>query len=363
SSTAVASVTGTGNHDIIGGFVGANFGSIGGSSSAGTASGSTNSAVGGFAGANARFIHFPLGSLPGSTLPVRTITNSTATGGATGGQGSTVDPFIALKDPTSASNLPAFPSILAGCSDPLCGFLNTGILPPPGSQPLPPFSPEFLASLPGPVQVINNLVGIGPTQLAALNTAPVIDTSTGGARLPPQQQQGQQPAPAPGGQNLPPGFDRRMVDIPPLTETNLIKDEAVVQMLTSITIERLRAAVAPLGVEILAWENLAITGSTAVRLRFTDGRTVQEVIQALAGIQCLAVIQPQYVFRLHQQGDDATPASRGETGPKGDAAQYILEKLKISDVHRMVRGTNVPIAVIDSEIDATHPDLEGVIAQ
>ena len=29
----------------------------------------------------------------------------------------------------------------------------------------------------------------------------------------------------------------------------------------------------------------------------------------------------------------------------------------------MVRGTNVPIAVIDSEIDVTHPDLEGVIAQ
>ena len=88
SSTALASVSGTGNHDIIGGFVGANFGSIDGSSSAGTASGSTNSAVGGFAGANARFINFPAGSIPGSSFPVGTITNSTATGAATGGQGS-----------------------------------------------------------------------------------------------------------------------------------------------------------------------------------------------------------------------------------------------------------------------------------
>ena len=106
--------------------------------------------------------------------------------------------------------MPAFPSILAGCTDPLCGFLNTGMLPPPGSQPLPPFSPAFFASLPGQVQIINNLVGIDPTQLAALNTAPVIDTSTGGVRLPAQQQQpqGQQPGLAPGGQNLP-GFDRR----------------------------------------------------------------------------------------------------------------------------------------------------------
>ena len=29
----------------------------------------------------------------------------------------------------------------------------------------------------------------------------------------------------------------------------------------------------------------------------------------------------------------------------------------------MVRGTNVPIAVIDSEIDAAHPDLEGAVTQ
>jgi hypothetical protein len=213
------------------------------------------------------------------------------------------------------------------------------------------------------VQVINNLVGAGPTQLSALNTAPVVNIpQTGGVTLPPQQQR---PSPSPGGQNLPPGFDRRIIDIPPLTETSLIKDEAVVHIATAtVTVERLRAAVAPLGLEILASENIAITGSTAVRLRFTDGRTVQDVIRALTGIQFVAVAQPQYVYRLHQQGGDTTPASRGDDNrAKGDPGQYILEKLKISDVHRMVRGTNVTIAVIDSQIDAAHPDLEGVIAQ
>ncbi|TMJ68305.1 MAG: hypothetical protein E6G80_15890, partial [Alphaproteobacteria bacterium] len=289
------------------------------------------------------------------------ITNSSAGGAASGGAGSTVDPFIALNDPTSASNPPAFPSVVASCTDQLCGFLNTGILPPGSSST--PFLTDLLASLPGPVQVINNLVGIGPTQLSALNTAPVVNIpQTGGVTLPPQQQR---PSPSPGAQNLPPGFDRRIIDIPPLTETNLIKDEAVVHIATAtVTVERLRAAVAPLGLEVVASENIAITGSTAVRLRFTDGRTVQDVIRALAGIQFVAVAQPQYVYRLHQQGGDTTPASRGDdSSPKGDPAQYILEKLKISDVHRMVRGTNVTIAVIDSQIDAAHPDLEGVIAQ
>jgi subtilisin family serine protease len=47
--------------------------------------------------------------------------------------------------------------------------------------------------------------------------------------------------------------------------------------------------------------------------------------------------------------------------PPGDAAQYIVQKLSLADVHRIVRGTNVPIAVIDSEIDAAHPDIEGAV--
>jgi subtilisin family serine protease len=73
------------------------------------------------------------------------------------------------------------------------------------------------------------------------------------------------------------------------------------------------------------------------------------------------VAQPQYLYTLDQQSSDPAPAARG--AQQGDEAQYILQKLSIADVHRMVRGTNVPIAVIDSEIDVTHPDLEGVISQ
>lgn len=186
-AAAFAPVAGSGNHDIIGGFVGENFGSIGSSAAAGDVTGATNSAVGGFAGANARFVNFPAGSIPDSSFPVGTITNSTASGATSGGAGSKVDPFIALNDPNSASNPPAFPSIIAGCRDPLCGFLNTGMLPPPGAQSLAPLFGELTASLQSPQQVINNLVGNGPTQLAALDTAAVVNIpQTGGAALPPQ---------------------------------------------------------------------------------------------------------------------------------------------------------------------------------
>ena len=221
--------------------------------------------------------------------------------------------------------------------------------------------------MPGPTQVINNLVGVGPTQLAALNPTapPSFETVQGGIRLPPQQ-----PAlPAQGGQQqggqhqLPLGFARRVIDIPPSTETRFVKDEVVLQIVGNVTVERLQAAVGRLGLTLLASENLAITGSTVARFRITNGRSPGEIIRALAAIQLVAVAQPNYVYTLQQPGEETAPAARGDTGSKGDPAQYVLEKLKISDVHRMVRGTNVPIAVIDSEIDATHPDLEGVIAQ
>jgi subtilisin family serine protease len=223
----------------------------------------------------------------------------------------------------------------------------------------------LLASLPGPVQVINNLVGSGPTQLAALNAAapPVFSSVQGGIRLPPPQQSPGPAGPQQGQQEqLPAAFVRRVIDIPPPNETRFVKDEVVLQIAGNVTVERLQAAVGRLGLTLLASENLAITGSTVVRFRITDGRSPAEIIPALAAFQLVAVAQPNYVYTLQQQPSNPVPASRGDA-TQGDPAQYMLEKLKISDVHRMVRGTNVPIAVIDSEIDAAHPDLEGVVAQ
>src|SRR6266511_904328 len=326
-SQASGNVT-VGAESVAGGLVGANAGTIADS----TASGAVTST-----GADSI-----VGALVGTSTG--TITNSIGLGVVTGGV-------------PAAPNLPPIPPIIPGCGDPLCGLLN--ILPPaPATLP----AAAFFESLPGPTQVINNLVGIGPSQLAALNPAapPLFETVQGGIRLPPQQ-----PAsPAQGGQQqLPSGFDRRVIDIPPSTETRFVKDEVVLQIATNVAVERLQTAVGRLGLTLLASENLAITGSTVARFRITNGRSPAEIIRALAAIQFVAVAQPNYVYTLQQQPEETAPAARGDTGSKGDPAQYIVEKLKISDVHRMVRGTNVPIAVIDSEIDAAHPDLEGVIAQ
>jgi len=377
-STASGAVTSTGANSTVGGLVGANVGNIADSTASGAVTSTgDNSTVGGLVGANVGNIadstasgavtstgaNSTVGALVGTSTG--TITNSTGSGVVTStGANSTTTTGGGTGGTTSSttSTSPAIASILAGCSDPLCGLINTGILPP-ATATLP--GAAFFESLPGPVQVINNLVGQGPSQLAALNAAApaVFNTVEGGIRLPSQQQPPGPSSPQQGQQQqLPTGFDRRVIDIPPPTETRFVKDEVVLQIAGNVTVEGLQAAVGRLGLTLLASENLAITGSTVARFRITNGRSPAEIINALTAIQLVAVAQPNYVYTLQQQASDPLPASRGDA-TQGDPAQYMLEKLQISDIHRLVRGANVPIAVIDSEVDVSHPDLEGAVTK
>src|SRR5262249_28038230 len=164
---------------------------------------------------------------------------------------------------------------------------------------------------------------------------------------------------------LPAGFDRRIVDIPPPTETRLINDHVLVQIAANQDPARLTETFNRLGLTVLATQSLGGTGSIALQLRITNGQTVSAIIQQLGSTQVWAATQREYVYHMVQDtaADPAVPASRGDPGQQGDVSQYILQKFKLGDVHRIVRGTNVPIAVIDSEIDAAHPDLQGVVVE
>src|SRR5262249_41877159 len=234
-SQASGNVT-VGAASVGGGLVGANAGTITNS----TASGAVTST-----GANST-----VGALVGTNTG--TITNSTGSGVVTSpGANSTVSSTGA----NSVSGLVEGTGGVGSASNPPA-ISNTGIPPLPAAA--------FFESLPGPVQVINNLVGQGPTTSAALTAPrPVFTTVQGGTRLPPQQQppgptgsqQGQQ-------QQLPVGFDRRVIDIPPPTETRFVKDEVVLQIAGNVTVEGLQAAVGRLGLTLLASENLAIPRST-----------------------------------------------------------------------------------------------------
>src|SRR5262249_52453632 len=46
----------------------------------------------------------------------------------------------------------------------------------------------------------------------------------------------------------------------------------------------------------------------------------------------------------------------------GNSEQYVVSKLRLDETHRLATGNNVVVAVIDSAIDTSHPDLGGAIA-
>jgi hypothetical protein len=340
SSAALGNVQ-TGDTSIAGGLVALN--SVGGEITSSQASGNVTVGTGSVAG-----------SLVGANNGTIS-TDSTASGTVTGtGSGTGTGTGTGIGTGTSST----------GTGNNTIGGIPSN---PPSLSPstlLPPFSPELREQL--AAQQAQQILNLTSTlQLAALSTAPVVNTTQGGIRLPPQQAPGPAPGtgPAAGRQFLPPGLDRRIINIPPPNETRLKTDEVMVQIRTDIGIERLRDAVAPLGVSIMASEDLAMLGSTGVRLHIDNGRSPAEVIRALAAVQLVAVAQPQYVYNLDQAAGAPAPSSSRSEGQPGDAAQYILQKLSLADVHRMVKGANVTIAVIDSEIDAAHPDLEGAVTQ
>jgi subtilisin family serine protease len=102
-------------------------------------------------------------------------------------------------------------------------------------------------------------------------------------------------------------------------------------------------------------QSFSLIGVSLYRWRIGGGRSVPSIINALGSENIVASVQPNYIFTLQ---DQAAPA-----GLQGDAAQYVLAELQIAQAHRLATGKDVLVAVIDSEIDAKHPDLGGSIVK
>jgi filamentous hemagglutinin family protein len=351
-STASSNVTGTGARNVLGGLVGLNFGLIDPSTSSGNVTGGTDSLVGGFVGANARYTNFPPGTIPGSTtFPVGTISSgSHGTGTAAGGPGSTVSPRVASNYPTSG--VPAYPSIIQNCDRPACVILREGTFGPaspnPGDHNTPVISPQL---------VVTNQLLKDPTDTKT--TDPVVNTTTTTTTTPTGTPGGPRPTNGgPNGSRLPANWYGPNAILPSgtpaLTETRY-RDNEVVLQLGNGTAEQVAEIARKLGLEVLAMEDFGLLGRKVYRFRITGGLSVRDAIKALEANKLAAQAQPSYQFELAQQADPAPS--------QGDSAQYIVGKLRLAEVHKLATGAGVRIAVIDSEIDGRHPDLEGVIAE
>jgi hypothetical protein len=150
--------------------------------------------------------------------------------------------------------------------------------------------------------------------------------------------------------------ERGFTGVPPAGETRFLTNEMVFHVPPNVSAQTVDTVARRLGLSTVASQSFNLSGGTLFRFRVTDGRPVADVIRALES-ENIGVAQPNYVFKLQE---DAALAARTAGGAP---SQYVVDKLRLVDVHRIAIGSNVTVAVIDSEIDAKHPELAGAVAE
>ncbi len=141
--------------------------------------------------------------------------------------------------------------------------------------------------------------------------------------------------------------------LPPRGETRFIPNEMLVHVGAGEQ-QRALSLATRLGVTPIGSQRLAFLDSTIFHFRLGDGGKLNEVIRAFES-EGIGIAQPNYLFALQ---DDVAVDQRQAAS---DVPQYVVTKLRLTEAHRMAVGTGVVVAVIDSPIDATHPELRGSI--
>jgi subtilisin family serine protease len=95
---------------------------------------------------------------------------------------------------------------------------------------------------------------------------------------------------------------------------------------------------------------LALTGRKLHLWRINSGVSVPSMITSTASEPQVVGMQPNYLYRLAQA--EQIPIA---------ADQYAPQKIDLPEAHRLARGNRILVAIIDSKIDASHPDLAGAI--
>ncbi len=167
-------------------------------------------------------------------------------------------------------------------------------------------------------------------------------------------------APGPGGAPAParPAALRAGCNPPPAGETRFVSNEVVFDIPTTVptqTVDDIAARHAMTQQEVTT---IRLTGRTLHVWRIDNGASVDDVIRDVCtnpADRQVAGAQPNYLYELAQ------PTVSGQAQEPVNSAQYAPDKLRLLDAHRLASGNKVLVAIIDSEVDRTHPDLAGAI--
>jgi hypothetical protein len=148
----------------------------------------------------------------------------------------------------------------------------------------------------------------------------------------------------------------RVSGVPPPGERRFVAREVVVGLASDLSANALDELARRHGLTHLEAQPIALIGVTYHRWRIGDSRSVSDVIRALEGDGVVRTAQPNYRFTLAQ-----SPQALGH-GQVDFGVQYAPTRLHLAEAHRLATGKGVLVAVIDSGIDTSHPEIADAVA-
>jgi subtilisin family serine protease len=174
-----------------------------------------------------------------------------------------------------------------------------------------------------------------------------------------------------GGNGAPPGtrlIDMRVMPLPPGTglppvgEARFRPHELVLQFSGNQTPQAVAAIAQRFGLTIAAQQTIGALRRTVYTFRINNGQPVADVIRQIDGAGLNASAQPNYTYGLTQMGSKVQGAEQdGAAMDAGDPTQYVVAKLHLNAAHRITKGDDIVIALIDSRVDTKQPDFAGRI--
>lgn len=166
---------------------------------------------------------------------------------------------------------------------------------------------------------------------------------------------------APRPHRLPVALSSRTVTAPARLE-----NEVLFELRPRLPEGTLSAVLRQYGLEALREDRIRLLDTTLVRARLVaPRRTVDAVLADLRTDARVASAGPNGLFTL-QGGPDAAGAAPVALPPatqppaaQPPALQWSVARLKLDAVHRITRGKDVTVAVIDSGVDLRHPEFAG----